>query len=62
VNTDPRKFDGLARWSGTSFATPIVAGKIATRMSRTGLSARLAADQLLAHARANAIRGVGPVL
>ncbi|TIC87547.1 hypothetical protein E8D34_10565 [Nocardioides sp. GY 10113] len=57
-----RSFKGLAQWSGTSFATPVVAGMIAARMSRSGLSARLAADELLAEARANAIRGVGPVL
>ncbi len=31
-------------------------------MSRTGLSARQAADELLAEARANAIVGVGAIL
>lgn len=41
------QFDGLAMWSGTSFATPIVSGEIAAHMSRTGLTAREAKDDLL---------------
>lgn len=55
-------FDGRARWSGTSFAAPLVAGLIAAEMSSGGLTATDATAAVLDHARAQAVPGVGPVL
>lgn len=52
----------MARWSGTSFAAPIVSGMIASRMGRTGESSARAKEALLTQARQNAVEGVGPVL
>jgi Subtilase family len=52
----------LARWSGTSFAAPLVSGMIAARMGRTGEQSGQAVEALLDEARQKAIDGIGPVL
>ncbi len=54
--------DGLAKWSGTSFATPLVAGVIAGRMTWSGESGRDAADAVLDLARKHAQPHVGAVV
>ncbi|NPD03072.1 S8/S53 family peptidase [Nocardioides sp. zg-1308] len=58
---DVRVFStGMARWSGTSFAAPIVAGLIAREISETGASAADARDAVLARATYDSDPQVGP--
>lgn len=42
-----RQFQGLARWSGTSFATPVVTGLVAAEKSRTQQDVRSAAAAVI---------------
>ncbi len=54
---DERHFDGMAEWSGTSFATPIVAGRVAAYMTEHSITnAREAAQEIRLEAHRNAIR------
>ncbi|HEY2666519.1 MAG TPA: S8 family serine peptidase, partial [Actinomycetota bacterium] len=47
VALEARHFRGWARWSGTSFATPAVAGAIAALAQRDGISVKDAAFRLI---------------
>ncbi|MEV4004506.1 S8 family serine peptidase [Actinomadura sp. NPDC049753] len=57
--SDPDRFDGYATWSGTSFATPVVAGRIAALAAHEGIGAAEAADRVLDPARHPVLPGLG---
>ena len=52
---------GMARWSGTSFSAPVVAGLIAREISERGCSAADARDVVLARSTYESDPGVGPI-
>jgi subtilisin family serine protease len=53
-------FNGTARWDGTSFSTPLVAGLIAAEMARSNVDAETAKQTVIDQAQA--ISGIGPVV
>ena len=55
----PDTFEGHAFWSGTSFACPKVAARVAVDMAREGISARAAAHRLLEDPSATEVPGLG---
>ncbi|MEV7013080.1 S8/S53 family peptidase [Streptosporangium sp. NPDC051022] len=58
ASPDRVRFDGLAMWSGTSFATPLVVAMIANRMRELRVTEpRVAARDLLGKASSAAVRG-----
>lgn len=60
---DVRVFStGMARWSGTSFAAPVVAGLIAREISETGCTAKQARKAVLRRAVPDSDPMVGPHL
>ena len=59
---DPDDYSGWARWSGTSFAAPVVVGALARHMAETGASATEAVVRLIDHPGLLRIPGLGTVV
>ncbi|MDL4815919.1 S8 family peptidase [Actinomadura opuntiae] len=59
---DPDRFEGYATWSGTSFAAPAVAGRIAGLAAAEGLDAPSAADRVLDPARGVTLPDLGVII
>ena len=55
-------FHGWARWSGTSFSSPIVAAAIAREMDLYGLSGRQAVERVIGDPRLFRYPGLGTVV
>ena len=55
-------YHGWARWSGTSFAAPIVAAAIAREVSLYGISAQAAADRVVHDKRLFRMPNLGTVV
>lgn len=56
---DGRTFAGQARWSGTSFAAPLVAARVIGRVMAERCTATAAAGRLLAEHEADRVPGLG---
>jgi subtilisin family serine protease len=61
-DADPDEFRGYARWSGTSFAAPAVAGAVAAMAAAEDLPAVTAADLVLDPARRRTLPDLGVVV
>ena len=59
---DPDRFEGFATWSGTSFAAPAVAGRIAGLAAAEGLDAPTAADRVLDPSRNVVLPDLGVII
>ncbi len=59
---DPDDFEGWARWSGTSFAAPVVAGALAREMLVSGCSAREAVARVIDAPWLMRLPGLGTVV
>ncbi|TDD90477.1 peptidase S8 and S53 subtilisin kexin sedolisin [Actinomadura darangshiensis] len=57
--TDPDRFDGFATWSGTSFAAPVVAGRIAALAAEEDIDPCAAADRVLDPGRHRSLPDLG---
>ena len=59
---DPDKFEGWARWTGTSFAAPVVVAALAREMVRTGCTAAEAVAHVIDAPGLLALPGLGTVV
>lgn len=59
---DPDEFQGWARWSGTSFAAPVVVAALAREMVRTNCTAGEAVTQVIDTPGLLAVPGLGTVV
>ena len=59
---DPDRFRGWARWSGTSFAAPVVVAALAREMTTTGCTANQAVERVIDAPGLLRIPGLGTVI
>jgi subtilisin family serine protease len=61
-SVDPDEFDHWARWTGTSFAAPVVAAALAREMTLTGAKARDAVARIITSEGLFRLPGLGTVV